>query len=205
MAATRLTVDVLAQQPRWDARDVPGRSRGDLIGAWGKNVVARFGTDAVARVKRRVAALEQLPDTLTARDWLPVHTQLVLTEAIVDEFLDGDMRRLLPLIIADARASSGRVQLAMLRALGARRALRLAPSTFRKVHDNGNCVCDAARDYTRITFSGTPLFAHPTWRLLQLFATQSLLALADTPGTVVGESGSADGFVTLVEFGSTPR
>jgi len=198
MAATRLTIDMLATQPRREARHLEGRSRGDLIGPWGRHLDARFGADAAARVKRR-AGLEQLPETLTAHDWLPVHVQLVLTEAIADEFLDGDIRRLYPLIVADARASMGRVSLAILRTLGAKRALRLAPSTFRKVHERGNCACEVTRDYTRITFAGAPLFTHPTWRLLQLFATQSLLALAETPGSVWGEDSEPDGFVTVVE------
>ena len=47
---------------------------------------------------------------LTAKDTLPVHAQFVLTEAIVDELLAGDLRALLPLIIEDTRAGLGRIQ-----------------------------------------------------------------------------------------------
>ena len=203
MAAAQLTIDMLAKEPRWDdatLRALPGRSRGDLIGPWGKNVSARFGADAVARVKRRAAALSELPEVLTARDWLPVHLQLVLTEAIVDEFLAGDMRALLPLIIADTRAGMGRMHLAVVRALGPQRAFRLAPSAFRKVHERGTCEGEVSKSYARMTFNGTPLFMNPTWRILQLFAMESLLALLERSGSASGESDGTDRFVAVAEF-----
>ncbi len=195
-----LTIEMLAAEPRWDARrlhSLPGRSRGDLLGAWGNNVVARFGDDALARVRRRLAPpLDEIPSALTTRDWLPVYAQLALTEAIVDELLGGDMRALYPLLVEDTRAGMGRVHLALLRGLGAERALRLASRQFRKVHERGRVEVEINGRCARLTFRGTPLFANPTWRLLQVFATCTMLELVGTPGVVEGEHAGDDGFVT---------
>lgn len=198
------TIDSLADEPRWELSRVqalPGRSRGDLLGAWGPNVIARFGADALARVRDRLPpSLAQLPLSLTARDWVPVHAQLVLTEAIVDELLAGDMRALYPLLVADTRAGLGRVQLMVVRTLGPERALKLAPRTFHKVHERGEVDVEVAGRRARITFSGSPLFAHPTWRLLQLFATRTMLELVECAGTVTGEDVGSDGFVAIASW-----
>ncbi len=199
-----VTIDMLAAEPRWDrerVRALPGKSRGDLLGAWGQNLVARFGEAALARVRARLAPpLDTLPAVLSARDWLPVHAQLVLTEAIVDELLGGDMRALYPLLVEDTRAGMGRVHLAIVRGLGPARALGLAPRQFRKVHERGTVEVAIAGRSARLTFRGTPLFAHPGWRLLQLFATATLLELAGTPGSVEGEPAGADGFIALARW-----
>jgi hypothetical protein len=193
-----LTVETLAAQPRWEPARLlalPGRCRGDLIGPWGENLARRFGADAVARVRRRlVPPLDQLAPVLTARDWLPVHAQLAVTEAIVDELLAGDMRALYPLLVEDTRASVSSVKLVLVRSLGAARAFRLAPRTFRKVYERGSVDVDIDGRRAHLHFRGSPLFAHPSWRLLQLFAQKTLLELAGTPGDAVGEDGGADAF-----------
>ena len=199
---------MLAAAPRWDLARVaaiPGRSRGDLLGPWGHNVVRRFGADALARVRARLGApLDRLTETLTSRDWLPAYAQPVVTEAIVDELLGGDLRALYPLLVEDTRAGLGRVQLVLVRSMGAARALRLTPRTVRQVYECGTTKVDAEVEVTgqraRIRFTGSPLFTHPTWRLLQLFATRTLLELAGSPGTATGEDAGPEGFVAEVTW-----
>jgi len=193
-----LTVGDLAAQPRWERariEGVPGRCRGDLLGPWGTNLARRFGPDAVARVRRRLGApLDQLGTVLTAKDWVPAHAQVVLTEAIVDELLAGDMRALYPLLVEDTRASLGRVELALVRAMGAARAIKLAPRNFGKVHEGGKVEVTVTGRRAELRFTGHPLFEHPSWRLLQLFAQRTLLELTGTPGDAVGEDAGRDAF-----------
>lgn len=202
--AVALTIQDLVAAPRWpQARTLglAGLVRGDTLGGWGDNVVARFGAQALPRVRARVPAeVAAIAPALTARDRVPVHAQLLLTEAIVDELLDGDLLALYPLILADTRAGIGRIQLAVLRTMGAGGAFRLGPRTFRKVHERG--VADVAIDgrRARLSFRDNPLFAHPTWRVLQLFATRVVLDLADTPGTVDGEDGGDAAFTAIAAW-----
>lgn len=199
-----LTIETLAAEPRWQldqTRALPGRSRGDLLGPWGVNVGRRFGPTALQRVRARLPSpLDRLSESLGAKDWLPVYAQLLVTEAIVDELLGGDMRALYPLLVEDTRAGMGRVHLALARSLGAGRALRLGPRAFRKIHERGSVDCEVSGRTARLSFTGTPLFAQPTWRLLQLFATRTLLELAGTPGTAVGESGGPEIFIVRVTW-----
>lgn len=171
------------------------------MGAWGHNLDARFGPASVDRVRARLpASLAELAPQLTARDWLPVYAQLLVTEAIVDEFLGGDMRALYPLLVEDTRRGISGVQLMLVRGLGPARALRLGPRTFSKVHERGTNTVDVEGRSARLTFSGTPLFGHPTWRVLQLFATQTLLELADRKGSATGEQGGPDSFVAVARW-----
>jgi hypothetical protein len=145
--------------------------------------------------------LDRVEPVLTARDWVPAHAQVAITEAIVDEYLGGDLRALYPLLLEDTRASVGRVHLALLRTLGAGRAFALAPRTMRKVHERGTVDVVVAGRRARLIFSGHPLFAHPSWRLLQLFAQRVMLDLAGASGEAVGEdAGTADGFAVIATW-----
>lgn len=199
-----LTDDAVVAHPRWEParlRALPGRCRGDLLGAWGANLTRHFGPDALGRVRRRLAPpLDQLAPVVTSRDWLPVHAQIAVTEAIVDELLDGDMGALYPLIVEDTRRGLGRVQLALVRSLGPARLLRLAPREHRKVYEHGSVEVDVAQRRARVVFRGSALFEHPTWRMLQLFAQRTMLELAGSAGTVVGEDAGADAFGVAVSW-----
>jgi hypothetical protein len=199
-----LTAQDLASQPRWDPARVvavSGRCRGDLLGPWGQNLTRRYGPDALTRVRRRLAPpLDAVPAVLTAKDWVPAHAQIVITEAIVDELLGGDMPALYPLLVEDTRASLGRVELALVRAMGAGRAIKLAPRNFGKVHEGGRVEVTVAGRRAQLRFAGHPLFEHPSWRLLQLFAQRVLLELAGTPGDAVGEDGGRDAFVCIATW-----
>jgi hypothetical protein len=205
VAGVLLDDDALASQPRWDAarlREVPGRCRGDLLGPWGTNLNRRFGPDAVTRVRRRLAPpLDRVEPDLGSKDWVPAYAQIALTEAIVDEFLGGELRALFPLLVEDTRASVGRVHLTLLRTLGAARAFALAPRSMRKVHERGTVDVTVTGRRARLVFSGHPLFAHPSWRLLQLYAQRIVLDLAGTPGEAVGEEpGAPDGFTVVATW-----
>jgi hypothetical protein len=202
--AVPLTVDDLAAQPRWErarVEAVPGRCRGDLLGPWGQNLTRRFGPDALARVRRRLAPpLDQVAAVLTGKDWVPAHAQVVITEAIVDEMLGGDMRALYPLLVEDTRASIGRVELALVRAMGAARAIKLAPRNFGKVHEGGNVEVSVTGRRAQLRFHGHPMFEHPSWRILQMFAQRVLLELTGTPGDTVGEDAGRDAFVCVATW-----
>ena len=52
----------------------------------------------------------------------------------------------------------------------------------------------------RIELTKHPLFAQPTWRVLQVFATQIVLDLANTPGEVRGEPLGDDGFACVATW-----
>lgn len=192
------TAETLAAEPRWSRADtlaLPGRCRGDLLGAWGHNVVTRFGADALLRVRKRSGPPhELLAASLTTRDWVPVHAQLVLTEAIVDELFAGDGAALLPLLVEDTRKGLGWITSSLVKTLGPERSLRGAATRAREVLDRGSVTYDYAQHTARIRFSAHPLFAHPTWRLLQLHATSVVLALSNAHGTVTAED-DGDAFV----------
>lgn len=198
-----LTIDTLAAEARWDRAQIaalPGRCRGDALGGWGENLVRRFGSDALTKVRTRVGTpYSALSAVLTSRDWVPVGAQLVLTEAICDEYLGGDLRALYPLLVEDTRAGLGRIQLALIRTVGAGRVLARAAAQIRDIYERGTAEARVEKRRARVELRGTPLFANPTWRLLQLFATRTLLELAGTPGTVTGED-LGDGFATIAAW-----
>jgi hypothetical protein len=194
----------LAAAPRWsDDRTggLAGRCRGDLLGPWGDNLRRRFGDDAVSRVRARLPAdLREVTAAPTRADWLPVRAQVRITEAIIDEFLAGDASALYPLVVEDTRRHTGRVALAALRALGPRRLLAMAPRAHHKVYDVGTVTADATGNRARIDFTDTPLFGHPTWRLLQLYATAVLLELQKARAEIHGEPTGPDRFAVHVRW-----
>lgn len=199
-----LTVETLAAQPRWDhARlaALPGRCRGDLLGAWGDNLVERFGRDAVTRVRTRlVPPVDQVAPVLTKTDWVPMHAQVELTNAIVDEFLGGDLAALFPLLIEDMRANLSRFHRMLARSLGVGRTIKIVPKPFRKVYERGTADVSVDGRHARLSFAGNALFSNPTWRVLQLYAVRTLFDLTDTAGTVVGEDTGSDSFAALVSW-----
>lgn len=199
----QLTIDTLAIENRWDRARIaalPGRCRGDALGRWGENLNRRFGPQALTTVRSRVGApYDALAAVLTAKDWVPVGAQLVLTEGIVDEYLGGDLRALYPLLLEDTRAGLGRIQLMLVKTAGAGRVIARAAAGIRDIYERGTADAHVERKQTRVEFRGTPLFANPTWRLLQLFATKLLLELAGTPGTVTGED-LGEGFAAIATW-----
>jgi hypothetical protein len=190
-----VTIEELAADRSSIAEMLPGRCRGDLLGPWGTNVAKRYGADGLARVRRRLAPpLDQLAPVLTAKDWVPILAQLRVTEAIVDEHLAGDWPALLPLIIEDARAGIGRIQLALLRSIGPGNAFRLTSRTLPQVYESGTGAATVEKKHARLEFTGNAVFAQPRWRLMQLFAMRTMMELAGVQGTATGED-VPDGFV----------
>lgn len=199
-----LTVEMLAAQPRWEyARlaALPGRCRGDAMSAWGDNLAKRYGSDAVTRVRARLAPpLDQVPPVLTKADWVPMHAQVVVTNAIVDEYLDGDLAALFPLLIEDMRANLSRFHRMLARSLGVGRTIKIMPKIFRKVYERGTADVAVDGRRARMSFADNALFSNPTWRVLQLYAVRTLFELTDTTGTVVGEDTGTDSFAALVSW-----
>lgn len=196
----------LAAAPRWPTERtlaLPGQARGDLLGAWGENLVARHGAAALARVQARVGPPHaSLPRSLGKTDWVPSHAQPLLTEAIADELYGGDLRALYPAILDDTRKGIGRVKILALKAIGVARAFKIVPAALRQVHERGEVKLVAGADArtVRIELTNHPLFAQPTWRVLQLYATQVVLDLAGTPGEVRGEPLGDDGFACIATW-----
>lgn len=202
-----LTIDELCAVPRWPidtSLALAGRVRGDTLGPWGTNLRKRFGHDGhdpLARIRVRLPhELASIAPVLTDRDRVPVFAQLVVTEAIVDEFLGGDMRALLPLIIEDTRAGVGKIRHAAMRLAGVGNLLKLGPRTFREVHEKGEHEAVIDKKTARLTFTRNPLFAHPTWRVLQVFATRVLFDLVGVDGKVLGEDTGDDAFTAIATW-----
>jgi hypothetical protein len=195
------TVGRLAVEPRWDqarVRKISGRSRGDLLGPWGDNVVRRFGRAALVQVRSRLLPpVDTLGAVLGERDWVPAFAQLEITEAIVDELLGGDWAALYPLLVEDTRAGLGWATRALLRGMGPARALELAPKTWGKVQERGavEVSVDGRARRARLRFRGAEQFEHPSWRILQLMAQRVMMDLAGSPGEAWGEPGDREGFV----------
>ena len=147
-----------------------------------------------------VAASPALVPTLVAMKRLSTLGNAWLTEAIVAELLGGSWPARCPLLVEATRAGLGRIQLALLRAMGPARALRLGPSTFSKVHERGRHEVEVTGRRARLSFHDNELFAHPSWRILQLLATRALLELTASPGTVVGEDAGSDAFVAIAAW-----
>lgn len=195
---TLLTIASLAAAPRTGLEGLTGRCRGDLLGPWGENVTKRFGAEGLARVRRRLGF--ELAPVLTAKDWVPIHAQLAVTEAIVDELLHGDWLALGPLLIEDTRAGVGRIQLGLLRAMGPGNAFKLTSKTFAQVYDRGSGAAVVSGKSARLEFSGNAVFAHPRWQLMQLYAMNTMLALCKTMGELSGEDAGPEGFVAHVRW-----
>ncbi|MBA3452060.1 MAG: hypothetical protein H0T42_03055 [Deltaproteobacteria bacterium] len=201
---TSWTVEMLAAQPRWDPARlaaVPGRCRGDLLGPWGDNLTKRFGAAALPRVRARlVPPLDQMRAVQTSTDWVPEYAQVAVTEAIVDEFLGGDLAALGPLFVEDARTNVSRMHRLLARSIGASRAIRIVPKPFRKLYERGSAEATVDGRRGRLSFSGSVLFANPTWRVLQLFSVRALLELTGSTGTAVGDDTGADSFAAIVSW-----
>ena len=193
-----LTIERLAAAPAQDFAGLSGRCRGDLLGPWGTNVTRRFGAPGLARVRARLGPLADLAPVLTAKDWVPIHAQLAVTEAIVDELLGGDWLALGPLLVEDTRAGLGRIQLTLLRAMGAGNAFKLTSRAVAQVYETGSATADVHGTHARLAFTGNAVFAHPRWRLMQLYAMRTLLSLLGATGAVTGED--AVGFVAVADW-----
>jgi hypothetical protein len=199
--STRCTVESLAAQPRVPFEGLPGQSRGDLVGAWGDNLERRFGTATLGRVQARLPS--SIPTRSSEKDWLPAWGQIAITEAIADECLGGDLARLPPFILEDTRLGLGRLRVIAMKALGPLRLLATTTKAVSDVYDRGRAELVQHRQRgevgaRHIELTGHPLFGHPTWRLLQLAATQTLIELAGGKQRVHGEDAGPEAFTCVI-------
>jgi hypothetical protein len=189
----------LAAQPRWDSartRALPGRCVGSLLRDWGLHVRRRWGEDALAAVRER-AGLDAatLPDAPSLTEWVPLHYQLALTEAVADECLGGDLLALEALLHADALAARDRLLRWAIAKLGPAAALKGAGKLHPHLYDVGRVTSRVRRGQAELAFDGAALFGHPTWRLLQLFGQRSLLrALKRELLVLEGDDRGSDAF-----------
>ncbi len=175
-----LDVDTLALRRRTAlrGRDLPGRCRGTVLARWGELCRRNFGDAALAKIRAGLEAwVPGLPECPTDDAWFPIGVQVELTDAVIDECLAGDPRPLEEMLRDDVRANIGRASALFLRSIGPGPVLARARQLHAHLYDVGQASA-VVRDGTAVLVSaGTPLFAHPTWQLLQLFAHRGFLAL----------------------------
>lgn len=175
-----LDVDVLARRRRGAVRGrtLPGRCRGTVLARWAELVRRHFGESALARIRGAVEDwLPGVPEAPTDDAWFPVGVQLELTDAVIDECLGGDPRALEAMLADDVRASIGRASALLLRSVGPGPVLARARQLHAHLYDVGHARAVVRSGTAVIDCEGTPLFAHPTWQLLQLFAHRGFVAL----------------------------
>lgn len=199
-----------AQEPGWSDAEtwaVSGSVRGVLLRHWARHCRRRWGDAAVAQVQavlsQALAAAGhgfQLPDEPDETAWYPAALQLALTDAIVAICLHGDATQLGPLVRADSLRDLGPVQRLAARALGPARAYARAAAGYAHLYDVGQVHTYTRDSGCRLELRGAPLFVHPTWRTLQLWAhAVALEVLHGQPGVVRGEA-LPDGFAIDVAW-----
>lgn len=147
---------------------------------WAENLRRRFGAGAPERVREALGQdlSEAVPEAPRSADWIPVGAHLRCTEVMIDTFCQGDAAALYPMVFEDTvRALPTGARFA-LRGLGLRRVLSKAPGVHRRLYDVGRVEVERLeRSSARLCFTGAELFEHPTWQLLQSFATRMLFEL----------------------------
>ena len=201
----RTTLEQLAAVPAWDLEEqlaTPGMCRGSLLRDWAVHLRRRVGPELVALLRTELDIDEaSLPDQPKAMAWFPVGYQVALTRRIVDLTLGADMLALEPWLIADATRARDRVIQLALRTIGPRRVLASAPKIHRHLYDVGEVAVVVGRRSATVRFSSARLFANPTWRVLQLFATRGMLAgFKRTITLLEADDSSSDGFEIQVEW-----
>lgn len=153
-----------------------GRCRGVALSRWAASCRTHFGELALARVRTRVAAQGwAVPDEPSHDAWFPVGVQLALTDAILDECLDGDAAALEPIVVADVRATLPKAAALLLRAAGPGSVLARAPRIHAHVYDVGRADAEVRRRAATVCYRGAALFVQPTWRVLQRCAMRGLV------------------------------
>lgn len=190
---SRLDLEALAKAPTWSRDEVlglPGRMKAALLRDWGVHVNRRFGASESERLLASIgierAALPDAPDP-EAR--VPVGWQLVLTRAIAERHLGGDLLELEALLIEDARRRPVSLVERMARlAVSPRRILGHAEKIHGNLFDVGACKAELGKSGGTLTWTGARLFSEPTWRVLQCFAIRGMCAvLNERPPTMWGE------------------
>jgi hypothetical protein len=200
-----LDVATLARLPRWDAARVealPGRCRGSVLARWGAACRRRWGGAAVARLRARLGPwFDELPEDPPEHAWFPVHMQIRLTDAVVEEFLGGDAGALEPILLEDIEHSLGRAKRAFLRTLGPGPILRQAGALHGHLYSVGQTTAEMSINGATVHSTGARLFANPTWQLLQVLANRGLIRFTGRElHTVVARMTAADGFAVELHW-----
>ncbi len=175
MSSPHEALRMLADAPRWPparTEALEGDVDGVMLKAWAMRVDRRHGRGASRRVRAALGPLaEAIPDAPQLGQRLAVAQQLRLTETIAEELHGGDLAALAAAVRDDFQRDIPLAGRLGLRAYGAERALRRAPDAHARLYgDAGEVAAEVAPGQATITYSGAPLFAHPTWRLIVVTA-----------------------------------
>ncbi|WP_236606527.1 hypothetical protein [Sandaracinus amylolyticus] len=174
------SIDDVACEAAWgvDATcALSGTVRGLLVRRWAENLRRRFGADAADRVKARMGALA-LADDPRDDAWVPVAAQLRATELVVELFLGGDRRALVPVVIDDAMRNASTMSKLALRTAGPGALLSRTGSLHGHACSEGRAEASVQGSRARLRYVESPLFEHPTWRLLAMTGACGLVALS---------------------------
>jgi hypothetical protein len=147
-----------------------GRCRGSLLLGWAANLDRRWGPGTAEQLRREAGvAAASLPDAPAPEAWLPAWTQLAVTRWLLHKRLDGDPCALIRLFTEDAARDGGVASRALAKA-GPGVMYRAAGLLHPHVYDVGRARGSVSRDQVSVHFSGAPLIADPTWRIIQWVA-----------------------------------
>ncbi|MEY3013068.1 MAG: hypothetical protein RIT45_1803 [Pseudomonadota bacterium] len=157
---------------------LPGTVSGVALDAWAAQVRARYGEAVVARLRSDPAfSAAALPDAPRREQRLPIGLPTALTALLVEHALAGDWLALERPMVQDALARVATPTRLILRGLGVRRLLEGLPKLHASLYAPGHLEVEADDGSAQIRVVGSPLYAHPAWRLLQAFALRATVQL----------------------------
>lgn len=174
------SIDDVARERAWSVDAtlaLEGQVRGLLVRRWAENLRRRFGEGAPERVKAGMGALA-LEDDPRDDAWVPVAAQLRATELVVELFLGGDRAAVVPIVIEDAQRNASAMSKLALRAAGPGSLLARTGSLHAHACTEGRAEAEVRGSVARLRYHESPLFEHPTWRLLAMTGACGLIALA---------------------------
>lgn len=161
-------LDALGEQPRWETERtlaLTAKVRGSLMSSWADNVRRRRGEPGVDAVRQHLGPLAtQVPEQPEKKGWYPAFLQLRLMEAIADAFHGGEPLGLLEPLSEDSHRATPLPLRAVLRRLGPRRVLSRGAGWHPETYDEGQLDFTGSKTELTMSWTGSPLFGHPTWR-----------------------------------------
>lgn len=193
------TLEELSLAKPWPIADtlaLEGTMKAALLRDWGVHVTRRFGPDeadhlrAALGVDRRQLADSPDPDLRVPAGW-----QLALTRLIAERHLGGDLLRLEPLLMEDARRRPVSLAERIARkALSPRRLLGQSSRIHAAIFNCGQCQAEVGKHDATLTWTGASMFAEPTWRVIQIFALRALYEVLDHRPPSIAADEVPDGF-----------
>lgn len=194
-----MTLGELARAPAWPLPQVlalPGTMKAALLRDWGVHVNRRYGPGEADLLRAALGVTHhQLPDSPDPEARMPVGWQLALTRLIAERHLQGDLLALEPLLIEDARRRPvSLVERVARLAISPKKILAQSEKIHRNLFDVGQCRVELDKHRVTLTWTGSPLFSEPTWRVLQAFAIRGMYTVLNAhPPAPQGEA-RPDGF-----------